>query len=367
MMKWTVYFWIILFILACSSENDNAKATPDVGSDGFINLASEWQASSASEESIGDLSNAVSLADAHPRLTSLLVARNGKLVAEHYFDGSNSNTLQDVRSITKSIVATLVGIALEEGAIKSLDDSIGFYLSDMGIALTSAQEEITIRNLLTMSSGFQWPEIGGSAYSDWILSGDPIGYLLNQPMASTPGTEFNYNSAATNLLARVLESAVSQNIESYAQSRLFDPIGIDQVTWEYFADGTANGGAGIDLRPRDLARLGQLYLQEGQSGANTVVEGLWIGESTTPRYSWRSNFGALKNFTYGYQWWVTDGLYEGFLAWGHGGQYIFVSPSKNLVVVTTVNWRNSAAAGGADALEKQALEVIFEEVLPQIN
>lgn len=369
MIKIRYTLFIILLAVSCATDSGSEPVVVSPGLAEPVNLAAGWQEASPASQGVNNLNDAVAMAAAHPRLKSFLVVRNGKLIAEHYFDGDDQHTIQDVRSVTKSVVSTLVGIALEAGDINSIDEHIGPYLARLGISLMPAQETITIRHLLTMSAGFQWLENNGNAYLDWIVSGNPVGYLLAQPMEDMPGATFNYNSAGTNLLARVLEGAVSQDIASYAEARLFGPLGISAAQWEYFANQTANGGAGLDLLPRDLAKIGQLYLQEGQSGNSQLIPAQWVANATAPQYSWRSDFGALTKFTYGYQWWVRDGGNgdAAFLAWGHGGQYIYVVPEKELVVVTTTDWRNSAAAGGADALEKEALEVIINGVLPAVN
>ncbi|MBT8272679.1 MAG: beta-lactamase family protein [Bacteroidia bacterium] len=367
----TFQFIPICFIalMACSTSDNSGINNPPIEPT-IIDLSQPWQTASLSEVNIDELSQAVNEANAHPRMESLLVVRNGKLVLEEYFDGAQVNDLQDVRSVTKSVVSILTGIAIEKGLISSIDDPIGPYLANTTHDLTAEQQAIAIRDLLTMSSGFEWDEWTSDSYSQWIQSGMPVAYLLDLPFTSTPGSSFTYNSASTHLLGVVVSEAVGTGLDEFANTYLFNDLGITSYAWEFFNDGSINGGAGIDLRPRDLAKLGQLFLQNGLSGSEQLVPSSWVTSTTHPSYSWRFDYGALTQYTYGQLWWVRDANSnqdEAYLAWGHGGQYIFVVPAKDLIVVTTTNWVNSAAAGGAQALEQAALDVIINHVLSNVN
>jgi CubicO group peptidase (beta-lactamase class C family) len=129
------------------------------------------------------------------------------------------------------------------------------------------------------------------------------------------------------------------------------------------SDNSVNGGAGIDLRPRDLARLGQLYLQEGRSGNQRLLSREWVDLATSPAYGWSSRFGPIEDLSYGYLWWI-DRDRDAYLAWGYGGQIIYVAPARALVVVATTEWRGVSQDGGANPLEAAVLDIIVNGIVP---
>jgi CubicO group peptidase (beta-lactamase class C family) len=333
-----------------------------------IDLSQPWDTGTPKEVG-GDQSRigrAVEQARTNPRLLSLLVVRNGRLVVEKYFRGNRADSLNDVRSVTKSVVSALTGAAIERGAISGLDASIADYLDPDVVVLDPPLHAITIRHLLTMTSGFDWDESDGvQSYDDWILAADHIGYLLQRPVIDQPGTVFRYNSAAVHLLGVVLEAATGKHLPDLADEYLFSAIGIEGAQWEALDDGYYNGGSGIDLRPRDLAKFGQLYLQRGRSGNTQVLPESWVALSTQPKFSWRTTAGPVQGVTYGFLWWVVTGELEpAFFAWGYGGQFVYVVPSLSLVVVATTEWRQVSLDGGPDVYVQAALDVIAGGVVP---
>ena len=256
-----------------------------------------------------------------PRMGSILVLKDGVLVLEEYFHGNHVDSLNDVRSVTTIVLATLVGIAIEQGFIDNIDETIGTYLHPHVVDLRADVQAITIRNLLSMTAGFEWQENGGPSYNEWILSGDHIGFVVGKPLENPPGTSFNYNSAAVHLLGVVLQSAVKMPLPEFADEYFFDKIGILDKKWERFDQEYVNGGSGIDLRSRDLARLGQLYLQNGHSGLEQVVPEHWIEEVTTSKFTWRAQYYDLKSYTYGFLWYTEDDPdHPLYFAWGYGRQ-----------------------------------------------
>lgn len=354
---------VLIGLISCSK--DEQEATPLFTP---VDLAQPWQTSNATEERIGDLSSLAANAAKLKRLTSLLIFRNGKLVREEYYNGFKKDSLHDVRSVTKSVVALLVGVALEKGFFKSVQDPIGDYLKPPEFTLTEQQKNITLLQLLTMTGGFEWDETDGNSYNEWILSNRPIEFLLEKPLTDTPGSTFNYNSAAVHLLGIVLNKATGVNVPDFANQNLFSKLGIDDVEWEQFDDHYVNGGSGIRLRPQDMAKIGQLVLQKGMSGSQSVVSEDWIKSITDPAFSWRDSYGVLKNHTYSRLWWIQDApSAKAFFAWGFGGQFIYVLPEKNLVIVITTNWIKSAEAGGSYAITQEALDLIINKILPVVQ
>jgi CubicO group peptidase (beta-lactamase class C family) len=169
------------------------------------------------------------------------------------------------------------------------------------------------------------------------------------------------------LLGVVLQSATRTPLNAYARERLFHPIGVDSARWEISDRDTVNGGSGIEMTGRDLVRFGQLVLQQGRSGDRQVVPEGWTLEMTAPRYTWHNRYGPQAGVTYGYLWWVADNApVPAYFAWGFGGQFVYVVPSLQLVVVTTTEWSGVGSDGttNALALAESALGVILNDVVP---
>lgn len=351
---------LLAALVALAAAAACSDAPTAVTFDGPVDLALEWATASPSAAGMDParLEQAVARARAVPQMRSLLVVRRGRLVAEHYFGGAGPGDPADVRSVTKSVVSTLAGLALQRGDLAGLDQPIGEILRPEVAALDSLDASVTVRHLLTMSGGWAWTEQGSVGYNEWILSGDHLGWLLEKPHAAEPGATFSYNSAAAHLLGVVVEEAVGLPLPEFARQVLFQPLGIARADWEPFPGGRVNGGAGLDLRPRDLARLGQLFLQDGWSGRTRVLPAGWAAEATRSHWPWRSNAGPTLT-SYGYLWW-TDEVNGAFMAWGYGGQFVYVAPDRDLVVVTTTEWRGGIPSG----LSSQVLSVIVDGVLP---
>ncbi len=328
-----------------------------------IELSTAWVRASPGDVgmSAAGLEGATHDAAAIPRFRSLLVARHGRLVAESYFGGADSTTLFDVRSVTKSVVCALAGVAVRDGVLPGVTAPIAPYLAPPD-TLDSADSAVTVHDLLTMTSGYQWNEDTGDDYNQWISADNHVQYLLDRPHATAPGATFTYNSAAVHTLGVVLQDAAALPLPQYA-APLFAAIGIDTVAWESLDRGTVNGGAGIALRGRDLLKFGQLFLQRGWSGDRSVVPEAWVDEATHPQFAWRRTFGPLSRVTYGMLWWVSDATPAAFYAWGYGGQFVYVVPSRDLVVVATTDWSGLTEVT-PQALAATALGVIVNDVVP---
>jgi CubicO group peptidase (beta-lactamase class C family) len=284
---------------------------------------------------------------------SVLVVRHGKLVFEHYFAGTDEHldssvgevtsgpeTRHDARSMTKSVTDLLVGIAVDRGWIKSIDASVFSFFPQYADLRTPEKDRITLRNLLTMSSGLEWHEFDTPYTSDTNSENqmdsarDPYRYALEQPVVAPPGRLWNYNSGSTELLGAILRKATGKRLDRLASSLLFEPLGITDVEWYKYAQDNPCAAAGLRLRPRDLAKIGQLVLQRGAWNGKQVVSAGWIDASTAPQIN-----GFLV-FCYGYQFWLGRSLVGGHpvnwaAAWGLGGQRVFIVPDLDLVVVVT--------------------------------
>ncbi len=297
----------------------------------------DW--ASASPEQVGMDSNRLLtlvdlLSEQKLNLHSLLIIRRGYLVLELLSYPYQASTPQDLQSCTKSVTALLTGIALQAGQIKSVDQKVLDFFPDRSVSnLDANKRAITVRHLLSMTAGLNWPEAGISYSSRdnpvramWG-SADPVQYVLDRPMAGEPGKTFTYNTGASQLLAAILEDATGQKLSAFARQHLFEPLGIQNYVWHTMR-GVEAGGAGLFLTPRNMAKLGYLYLRKGRWDSRQVVPAAWVAEST------RKQVETDMHSAYGYQWWVTpDG--ESYSAAGFGGQLIAVYPQKDLVVVAT--------------------------------
>lgn len=292
-----------------------------------------------------------SLADGGFDIHSILVERHGRLVAEVYRRGEDKSVyslfahsrdfgptvLHDTRSVGKSVVSLLLGIARQQGKLGKLDTpAIDFY-PEYADLVNPALRAITLEHLLTMSSGFQWNE-GGSGPDDehrlyWKWS--PYRFVLSRPIAAAPGTVFNYNSGGNAVLADILTRVTGAPLKEFARKNLFEPLGI--TDWEWTADlhGRPMSFTGLRMRPRDMVKIGRLVLNHGQWNGRLIVPADWIAASLQPRIS--TGFDGLQ---YGYQWWTGTVAWRGrtlpwAAAFGNGSQRIFVVPDLDMTVVIT--------------------------------
>jgi len=315
-----------------------------------VDLSAEWVVSSPGAQRVDadQLGTALDAARSIPGLRAVLVVRHAHLIAERYVAPGGADSLYALRSATKSVVSLLVGIAVQRAAIRGTDQPLSELFHPPLPALDAGQDAITVGNLLTMTSGFQWNEgTSVSEYNQWALASDQIEYLLTRPIVSPPGTTFNYNSAAVHLLSAVLQVNAG-GTAAFADAYLLAPLGIRVRVWELDNRGIPNGGAGLYLRPRDTAKIGQLVLQRGRSGAKVIVASNWIDQSTRPHLQTDTQLGALGVLAYGDLWWLGRAAgHDVVLAWGYGGQFVYIVPDLDLVVVTTATWQGLGAGAGA--------------------
>jgi CubicO group peptidase (beta-lactamase class C family) len=289
---------------------------------------------------------------------SIVVARRGALVFEQYFAGADEawgnslgtvqhgpNVKHDLRSITKSVVATLVGIAIDRKLIASVDEPVFKFYPEHADLRTPEKDRIRLRHLLTMSAGFAWNEnlaYGNPENSErrMTVAPSPYRYTLEQPVADPPGVQFTYSGGATQLLAGVVQKTAGKPLEAFAREALFEPLGIGDVTWVKMPNGDPSAASGLRLTARDLAKIGQLVLTKGEWNGRRIVSAEWIAEATTP---------AIEGFDflfYGYQWWLGRALIDGReVPWiaglGLGGQRLFIVPSYELVVAINAGFYTS--------------------------
>jgi CubicO group peptidase (beta-lactamase class C family) len=284
---------------------------------------------------------------------SLLVVRNARIVAEASFAGPDLNRRpHDVKSASKSLLSALVGIALEEGWIDGLDASIARLLPRYAEGLAPEKRAITLADVLAMSPGLA--STSGEHYGAWVSSGDWTRAALARPMTAAPGEEFSYSTGSSHLVSAILTEASGKSTLELARERLLGPVGIEVHSWQRAPEGYYLGGNSVRMTPRDLARLGQLYLQEGSWNGRQVVPASWVRESTRRHAEgWPWRYGA-----YGYFWWLPpDDPWDSYAAVGYGGQFLYVVPELRMLLVMT-----STLAGKGEAWDEKALAIFREEI-----
>jgi len=299
-------------------------------------------------------------------LLSLLVQRHGTLVAEEYFHGSSADSLNQVWSVTKSMTLILTGIALEQGYLSSLDQMLGDFLGPVVDSLPADKASIPLRHLITMTSGLEWHELdGGGQYNDWVTADDMIQYAVDLPWRDPPGQVFHYNTAATHLLAVAVAEATGTPLLDFARLHLFGPLGIDQADWWTDERGYYTGGMGLFLRPRDMVKLGELFLREGTWQGTPVLTSDWVRASTQAHVSTGNAMPFADH--YGYLWWVghSQGR-EYYFANGYAGQFILVAPALDLVVVATSAWEGLSYTS-AGAQWTRVISLIVNGLLPAVQ
>jgi CubicO group peptidase (beta-lactamase class C family) len=305
----------------------------------------------------------------------VVVIRHGVLVYEQYFSGAdmrgytplgvvshNANTLHNIGSITKGAVALLVGITVDRGWLKDLDVPIFEFFPEYADLRTPGKDGISLHHLLSMTSGLDWPEravsINNPANVVWQgrSASDPYRFVLERSVEATPGGVWNYNSGGVWLLGLILRKVSGQPLEQFAKEGLSEPLGIKDWECDRFPNGDPSASGGLRLRPRDLAKLGQLVLDGGAWHGRQIVSAGWIKQMTaqqSPRGWW---FGFARS--YGYLWWQgQSSIGADDVAWvaalGLGGQRLYVVPNLNLVVAVTAGLYG-ASNGGSPAAESLA-------------
>lgn len=264
-------------------------------------------------------------------IDSITIIRNGYLVADIYMYPSTPDKKHAIHSTTKSITSTLIGIAIDKGYIKGTEQQLIEFFPETAINnLDNEKRKITLANLLTMSSGFENknnPEINSwlglnemQATSDWTQ------YALDRPMTAEPGNTFAYSNADSFLLTAILQKQTGVDSLSFAHDHLFEPLGITDVLWRSSPKGVSTGYGEMWLTPHDMAKLGYLYLNEGKWGSKKILSQSWIETATS------AHIRVSPKLQYGYQWWVAKDFY---FALGYEGQFVFIVPQRNMVVVFT--------------------------------
>lgn len=263
-----------------------------------------------------------------PDIYSLLVIKNGYLILENYYKRGRPDREDWVHSVTKSYMSTLIGIAIDKGYIKSVDQTLSELLPQQYAKNTNPEKQsITLENLLTMRAGFRWTD-WGDPMTQWFGSLDWTAHALQLEQTDPQGTKFNYNSTLSHLLSVILTQASNMSTAEFAEQYLFEPLGMTIHEWPVGPKGNNYGGFGLKVTPRDMAKLGYLFLNNGVWDDEQIVSSGWVKDATTS--------ASASTYGYGYQWWIRlVGDYFSYQALGRRGQNIVVVPDQDLVIVVT--------------------------------
>jgi CubicO group peptidase (beta-lactamase class C family) len=283
-------------------------------------------------------------------ITSCIIWRQNRVIYHHEQTPQASDGLLPVNSCTKSILSALVGIAMDKGYLPSPDTPASVFYPSLRQDPDERKQQITLRHLLNMTAGFRWQEFGGiQSFPAMVRTDDWIGFVLRQPMAFVPGERFVYSSGVSQLLAGILAQAIDMTIPQFAEQYLFGPLGIGHYEWKTDPRGIATGGFGLQLAAWDMLKFGQLYLQHGLWDDTPIVPPAYVRESVQPDIA----VAPPERGYYGWHWWADEIAVPNkipvpnkagtghspsisyFYARGFGGQFIFVLPAWDAVVVFT--------------------------------
>lgn len=302
----------------------------------------------------------------YPQINSIVVMKDGDVVVERYYNGATADDTHNVRSVGKTFAATVLGIAIDEGHIESIDQPLSdFYDLSEYDNDSAAKRSVTLRQLLTMTSGFDGDDsdMDSPGNEEWMYPQDDwVRWALNLPMASDrqPGDEWHYFTAGIVILGDIINSAVPGGLESFAHKKLFQPLGISNYQWQYTPQRVANTAGGIQLTPLGFAKYGELHGKSGKWDGESVVPADWVTAMMTPVV----DTGSGGN-RYGYLWWHKSYSVDGedwpvAYCTGNGGNKIFVFDDRDLVVVVT------ASAYGQRYMHSQVDEIMEQFVLPAV-
>ncbi|KRE93105.1 serine hydrolase [Paenibacillus sp. Soil766] len=283
-------------------------------------------------------------------LVSCLISQGGLMIYEHYRDPYLADTVAKINSCTKSVLSAIYCIAMDQGLLPAPETPASVFFPQLANDKESQKCEISLLHLLTMTAGFNWTEFGGqNSFPHMTRTPNWVDFVLDQPLSDMPGTRMTYNSGGSQLLSAILVQATGMSVARFAEIHLFEPLGIETYAWEQDPQGIHTGGFGLSLRPMDMLKFGQLYLQRGKWGNTQLISQELVTLSTKPAI----HVEAPRRGSYGWHWWTDtypDNIdFESsrrplnyFNAYGFGGQCIYILPSIESVVVLTNDQRKKS-------------------------
>lgn len=328
----------------------------------------QWRTSSYAAEHVDSMKidSVRNMFMANSNYFSFVIIRNGALVTEFYNEPHHWYNEFEQRSATKSVVSALVGIALQQGLIDSLDQPmISFFPEYDTPDLDPRTRTITIRHLLTMRAGFDYTDANPGSYLD-SPTADRVNLIIHLPLKYAPGEKFYYGSIQTHLLSAIITKRSGMSTKAFAQKYLFGPARMYLGSWGTDPQGISFGGSGLVMSSRDMARFGYLYLQRGKLDSIQIVPRQWIEQTKLPNNPVNSVWSDFKDRNYGFSWWTNYSSGDSiFFAAGSGGQFIVVHPAKNAVIVTTAN--PNLPAETVERQEDELIRIISRYMIPSFQ
>lgn len=290
---------------------------------------------------------------------SLMIEKDGRLIHEQYQNGMTRNSTTNIKSASKSVLSLLVGIAIDEGYLESVDQTIGeFFPEYFSQNPNPKKEAITIENLLTMRSGLETTSFQN--YGRWVISDNWINFALSQPFEEEPGGRMVYSTGTSHLLSVILTKATGMSTRAFANEHLFDPMNIRIGGWDRDPQGFYMGGNNLALSPLSLLKLGEVVLNGGIYNGTQLVPESWI-QSSTNIYT-RS---VYNDYDYGYMWWQRYvGGQNVIFAWGNGGQYIMIIPALEAVISITSDMESST---GSRQYQRRIFTFLEDTIIPYLR
>jgi len=350
---------LLLTLSGCKKNPSDPPIVTPVG-DGWVTVSPESQGMDSQV-----LNQAFDQADQAGFIDGLLVIRNSLIIAERYFNSYDSSQTHNVMSVSKSFLSAITGLAIREGNLDSLDQRVlPFFPEYVTPDLDPEKLEITLRHLLTMRMGLDREQLN---YFELYNSDNWIAATLAYPFVAAPGEEFHYNTFGTHLLSAQITRAADTTTLAFAQTHLFEPLGITVDAWQQDPQGYYFGGNSMHFTPREMARFGLLYMNNGRKGDVQIVPTEWVTYTLSPSTDWQnSTWGTMTDIQYGCLWWLGKlSGYSAFMGIGHGGQFVICISSLNIVVVSTSN--NQVDWDTADAQERAVLEIVSTYVLGSLQ
>ena len=354
-------FLSLLSLISCSKEQ---------GEDIFVPYS--WE--TASPESVGMnkqvLDSAFIVASGKEYIDALLVIKDGKIVGEEYYNGFTQDHPHNVMSVSKSMLSAIAGVALQKGYLDGLDSKMLDYFPDYVYeGMDPRKHDITIRHLLNMRMGIERESTDNyGVYMELYNSDNWIKKTIEYPLIFDPGGGMRYNTFITHILSGVITEATGMSTHEFAFNNLFKPMGIDIDFWEQDPQGIYFGGNAMHITPREMATFGYLYLNDGMLNGKQIISREWVLFSRSPStdLAHPNEWGSMKNYNYAYLWWLGQfNHYDCFMAIGYGGQFIFIFPVADLIVVSTAE--NNIPNESTTEQEWAIHELLTNYILPSLS
>ena len=355
-----IFGYILLSALLFLSSCSEGPTGPDASS-------FNWQTSTPEEQGMDSqlIEQAFNQGESRGFVDCILVIRNGYLIAEKYYNNYSKDLAHNVKSVSKSFLSAMTGIALRDGHLDNLSlKMLDFFPEYVYPTIDPRKHNITIRHLLMMREGMEHERYN---YSQIYNSPNWLKTTIEFPLLYDPGSTFSYNTFQTHLLSAIITKASGINTKEFAENNLLEKLNIELGNWQQGPQGYYFGGNNMYFKPRDMAKLGFLYMKLGRMFGEQIVPAEWVAESLTNYTNFTgSNWGDLHNINYGYLWWLGEiDNHAVFLAIGYGGQFVINFPDFNMIVVTTAE--SNLGWDTADQHERSILSIVADYIVPAVT